>query len=154
MNEFEGQLLGNVKELFGSDAIIEIDEQKLSNRNISLTINKVNNILCSSKLSNYIRDNALHERTNELKNFAVYEFPNYRKYIIFSTDNNLFNERAEKLKEVQIVFMDFFEEYLQSIQNIKLSKAERLKFDIDYEEKTIAKTTAIEKINKNYEGLL
>lgn len=154
MDEFEGQLLGNVKELFGSDSIIEIDEQKFYHKNISLTINRVNNILCSAKLSNYIRENALHKKTNELKNFAVYEFPNNRKYVIFSADSNLFNERAEKLKEVQIIFMDFFEEYLESLQNINLSKAERLKFDRDYEEKTLAKTAAIEKINKDYEGLL
>lgn len=154
MDKFEGQLLGNVEELFGSDSIIVIDEPKFYNRNITLIINKENYILCSAKLSNYIKENGLHEKTNELKKFAVYEFPNNRKYVIYTTDSNLFYERAEKLKEVQIVFMDFFEEYLESVNNINLSKAERLKFDKDYEEKTLAKKTAIEKINKEYEGLL
>ena len=90
-NKFEGRYFGNLGQLFGIDAKIEIDEIDCwlnQSRNITLIINGgEKKIKCSQKLSDIVRKYNLDDNTNELKKFSVYEFVDGAKYVTHLIEN-------------------------------------------------------------------
>lgn len=106
-NKFEGKYLGNLGQLYGLDAKIEIDEIDCwlnQSRNITLIINggekKIN---CSQKLSDIIRKYNLDDKTNELKKYSIYEFVDGAKYVTHLIENKTIKDNPifDKKKEAR-----------------------------------------------------
>lgn len=92
-NKFEGKYLGNLRQFFGIDSKIKIDEIDCwlnQSRNITLIINGgEKEINCSQKLSDIIRKFNLDDNTNELKKYSVYEFVDGAKYVTHLIENRV-----------------------------------------------------------------
>ncbi len=90
-NKFEGKYLGNLGQILGIDAKIEIDEIDCwlnYSRNVTLIINGgERKIPCSQSLSNIIRKYNLDSNTDELKKYSVYEFIDGAKYVTHLIEN-------------------------------------------------------------------
>jgi hypothetical protein len=90
-NKFEGKYLGSLGQFFGIESAIKIDEIDCwlnRSRNVTLILNEgKNEIYCSQKLSDIIREFNLDEKTDELKKYSVYEFADGAKYVTHLVEN-------------------------------------------------------------------
>lgn len=150
-NEFNGQLLGSIEEVFGENLAVEIDENDFYSKNVTLIINKgKDNILCSAKLSNLIRERNLDRKIEELKKFAVYRFEDGEIYAISSINSNLFQDKEEEKNKLKSVFMEHFSEYLELLNSGKLTIKELTEVEKTHRERELEFKKEIDKINSEY----
>lgn len=149
--EFNGTLLGSLEEVYGEQISVKLDDRFIDSFNITLIINNEHRLLCSSRLSEIIRKRDLIHNLDVLKKYSVFTFENKRTFIISSTMSNKILEKNERIRKVNEIFMEFFEDYLEIIKNHKSSNEELLKWNKEYENLKAFRSIEINKIESEFE---